>query len=160
MPLWSWQRALATKRFVWKGRWDVRSGWWTRSPLKSRPCAGFSFFQGVSRQGSTFPLPPLFRSLDWSPIRQPFYRGTRLSTTFSVSHCLSWTVHSIPPHYHSNHLSSSSQAHTTEPDPPFLFHPSSPLARRCLGLYLVHPSPSPLSYMLQLCFCQSPLYLS
>lgn len=81
---------------------------------------------------------------------------------------------SHPSQYHDNHLSFVVPMHTdtyqrTEPILSFSLSPlipSPPLTpRRCLGLYLVRPSPShpPCSYLLQsfpFIICQSPLYLS
>lgn len=91
-----------------------------------------------------------------------------LLTMFAVSHFLSLGSFIPSPQYHNHHLSFIVPIHTdtyqrTEPNPSFLLFSLifSPLftPRRCLGLYLAHPLPSPLSPpLVHICcnpFCSS-----
>jgi len=138
-PLWSWLRALTTeKRTVREvGSWMCWIGCglsqWAKSSSKSRPYAGFSFFQGMSRRGR---IP--------SSTSVPLASLVPHSTTSVTEHnfqpsvpSLTRTIHPIPTH-HGNHL--TFMFHWTHIPPtqpsPFLSLPSltllpSSLPRRC-----------------------------
>ena len=161
MPLWSWLRTLATKGFVWKGWWEDRyvgSGWSfsvDNIVIKITAVHRLSVLSGCVEAGGTHSFfHPRFAH------RIGLQLGNlsiteRLSITFAVSRYLSHgpfipspTLPQQPPVFH---VPMHIPPNRTHPSICCLFHPSSPLARRCLGLRLVHPSPPPLSYMLQPC---------
>jgi len=147
--LWSWLRALATKRRLVRkgGRRSMCWIWgglsqWTKSSTKSRPCTGFSFVQGVPRQWthSFFHLcfARQFGSL-LNDLTVTERNNSSILTSLVLSHR---TVHPIPHTTTTTTCLSCSDAYrrTAEPNSSFLCYLLSPspisfLPRRCLGLY-------------------------